>query len=392
MAGLEERTLASGETRWRVYWRQDGRRRVVPFTDETGARRWKALLESAGPELALRALEVPDAARARTVGEQVEHHITHLTGVEEGTRRDYRRMCERDIVPQLGPVPVTALSYDAVAAWVNGLQRRGLSAKSIRNRQSLLSAALASAVRDGLVGTNVAKGVKLPRVERPEMTFLTRDEFARLHELVPARWQPLVMLLAGTGMRWSEATALTVADVDFEARTIQVRRAWKHTDGAGHRLGAPKTTRSNRTVALPTACRDDLEELVEGRGPREFLFTNTRGGPVRHPTFHEGVWTPAVHAFAGDRRRVVREGRGRPRVVWDEVGEGKRPRIHDLRHTFASWAIADGHSLTAIQRTMGHESITTTSDRYGHVFRADRDAFADLVAAPGVVRGIGSRA
>ena len=103
---------------------------------------------------------------------------------------------------------------------------------------------------------------------------------------------------------------------------------------------------------------------------------------MRHQTFHGDVWTPAVRTFAGDTRRTVQGARGRPRIAWDDDGPGKRPRIHDLRHTFASWAIAAGHSLTAIQRTMGHETITTTSDTYGHLFRADRDAFAELVEMP----------
>ena len=44
-----------------------------------------------------------------------------------------------------------------------------------------------------------------------------------------------------------------------------------------------------------------------------------------------------------------------------------RPRVHDLRHTHASWLIAAGIPLTVIQRRLGHESIKTTSDRYGHL-------------------------
>lgn len=382
MAGLEVRQLAGGETRWRVYWRENGRRKVVPFDNEAGALQWKALLESAGPDLAMRVFDVPEAAAARTIAQQLDRHIDHLTGVEDGTRRDYRRMAERDIAPTLGPVPVAALTHEDVARWVNALEGLGLSAKSIRNRQALLSAALSSAVRDRVCKDNVARGVRLPRHDRAEMVFLTREEFARLHALIPQRWQPLVMLLAGTGMRWSEATALTVADVDLDARSLRVRQAWKHTDGAGHKLGPTKTRRSNRTVALPAACRADLERLTADRSPGGFVFTNSRGGPVRHQTFHGDVWTPAVRTFAGDTRRTVQGARGRPRIAWDDDGPGKRPRIHDLRHTFASWAIAAGHSLTAIQRTMGHETITTTSDTYGHLFRADRDAFAELVEMP----------
>lgn len=379
MASINTRTLADGTTVYRVMYRVDGKQRNKTFDDETGARKWLALLEAAGADVARRALHVENAATARTVGEQISHHIEHLSGVEDGTRRDYRRMTARDIAPHLGAIPLPALTRDDVARWVNALQKRGLSPKSIKNRQSLLSAALTSAVRDKHVLDNVAKGVRLPRVDRAEMVFLTHAEFAQLVDLTPERWRALVILLGGTGMRFGEATALTVSDVDLAAASIRIRQAWKHTDGAGHRLGQTKSLRGNRTVALPRASRDALEALTDNRAPGAFLFTNTRGGPVRHATFHGDVWTPLVHAFAGDERHTVKQARGRPRVVWDEVGHGKRPRIHDLRHSFASWAIAAGHSLTAIQRTMGHESIQTTSDQYGHIFRADRDAFVDLV-------------
>lgn len=65
----------------------------------------------------------------------------------------------------------------------------------------------------------------------------------------------------------------------------------------------------------------------------------------------------------------------------DELGDQlrARPRIHDLRHTHASWLIAAGVPLTLIQRRLGHESIKTTSDRYGHLAEgADAAAAAAL--------------
>ncbi len=384
MPSLHTRTHASGAVSYRVMWREHGRQHARTFDNEPGAKKWLALLEAAGSDVALSALEVSGAAHARTVEEQVAAHIEHLTGIEDGTRRDYTRMAERDIYPHLGPVPLPVLSRDDVASWVNKLQRRGLAPKTIKHRHSLLSASLTSAVRDRTIPDNVAKGVRLPRVVHQEMVFLTEQEFARLLDLTPEYWRPLVMLIGATGVRFGEATALQVADVDITGRTIRVHQAWKHTDGNGYLLGPPKTTRSVRTIALPTVCSGDLVKLTSGRSPTDFVFTNTAGGPVRHQAFHAGVWQPLIHAFAGDERRIIPQAVGRPRLVWNQAGSGKRPRIHDLRHSFASWAISAGHPLTAIQRTMGHESITTTSDRYGHLFRADRDAFADLVAVPGI--------
>ena len=62
-----------------------------------------------------------------------------------------------------------------------------------------------------------------------------------------------------------------------------------------------------------------------------------------------------------------------------EAGLTKKPRVHDLRHTNASWLIQAGVPLTVIQRHLGHESIQTTSDRYGHLDRRSSRVVADVV-------------
>lgn len=377
MSSIETRhNERTGTDSYRVRFRHEHANRAVTFTSQAAAEKWQGVLDALGAVQALAVLNVPEAATSRTVAEQVARHVEHLTGVTEGTKSDYRAMLERDISPALGSVPVSLLTREQVATWVNALAARGLSGKSIRNRHSLLSAALTSAQREGLIGQHPCKGMRMPRTDhqRREMVMLTRQEFARLIEPMDARWRPLCLLLVSTGIRWGEATALQVGDVDLAAGTARIRQAWKHTDGKGHELGPPKSRRSLRTVSIEAGVRPILAPLIAGRSPTEFVFTNTRGGPVRQNTFHGDVWTPAVRKFAGDTCEKVPTG-GRPRLVWTK-GPGKRPRIHDLRHTFASWAIAAGVPLTVIQRSMGHESIVTTSDTYGHLQRADYEAVA----------------
>ena len=109
-------------------------------------------------------------------------------------------MASRHITPVLGTVPVDTLTRRDVASWLNGMTG---SAKTKRNVQSVLSAALSSAARDGVVPTNVAKGVQPPRGEsRTGAVFLSREEVATIVEALPPRYQLLVELLAGTGLRW----------------------------------------------------------------------------------------------------------------------------------------------------------------------------------------------
>lgn len=332
---------------WRVRFRHEGHNRAVAFTTEKAAQAWQAVLDGLGPEKAL-ALLAPETDTGRTVAQQVTHHIDHLTGVTDGTRSRYRDIAAQWITPTLGEIPLEHLTRDRVAEWINS---QGSAPKSLMNRHSLLSAALASAVDAGLIPSNPARGVRLPRIDRvEEAVFLTRGEFARLLELIREPYRPLVLLLGGTGMRWGEATALTIGDLDRESRTARIRQAWKQGPGGGV-LGPPKSRRSRRTVAVPEAVFDALAPGMEGRAPHELAVLNPRGRPVRSGSFHEDVWQPAT------------------RILKDETG--RKPRIHDLRHSYASWMLAAGVPITVVQRQLGHESITTTVDTYGHLARAD---------------------
>lgn len=368
--------------KWRVQWRHAGRQYVRTFVSERHARTWAARLEVLGHEEALSLLAKPELVPPPdlpTVARALDEHITNLTGIEEGTRRRYRALARNHIEPDLGNLPVDLLTYVRAASWVNDLTRRGLSPKTIRNVHSLLSATLTTAVREGHVKENVVKGLRLPQDHGEEMVFLDADEVQRFVSLAPDHWKPLIATLFASGLRFGEATALQVRDVDLARGTLRVRQAWKHTAGQGHRLGPPKSPKAQRTIGIPVAVRAVIARLIEGRGPHEFVFTNTHGGPVRHASFHSHVWTPLVHEFAGDTRHATGLT-GRRRWRWDEDGHGKRPRIHDARHTYAALAIAyQGISPKALQAHMGHESIQTTLDTYGHLYPAERDKLAAVV-------------
>lgn len=382
MSWIEKRNITSG-TRYRVCWRDDtARTQVETFADEESAIGWKTILDANGAAIARSILAAGDTGDAPTVTWAVKHHIEHLTDVEPGTRRDYERILREHIATTIGPLPVTALTRDHVAAWVN-TQAGTVTPKTIKNRHTLLSAALTSAMYAGQIPRNVAKGVKMPASGiADEMCFLTQEEFSdlvRAAEIHTPHWRSLVLFLGATGMRWGEASALQARHIDLKHGEIRILQAWKETRGHGHRLGPPKTKMGRRTIPVPTICRPDLERAIAGLGADEFVFRNTQGRVVRHAAFYESCWQTLIHYYAGDQREIYKPARGRSRVIWHETGEGKRPRIHDLRHSYASWAISAGHSLLAVQRVLGHESVTSTSDRYGHLIRADRDAFSDLL-------------
>lgn len=394
MAWIEKR-VQGDLTNWRVLWREAGKRQWETFDDEPAAASFKLHVEADGnrcPRGWVRHQGWADEFQsgAPMFRDFAEQTITARRKADSRTQADYLGMLRNHINPVIGDLPVDRVDRFAVAKVADRAIKAGRSAKTIANIHGLLSSILTDAVGDELIRRNPAIGAMpdVPDVRTEEMVFLSPADFARLLSFVPEFWQPLVRLLVGTGLRWSEATALQVQDVDLlNRKALQVRRAWKYRDGY-FELGEPKTKRARRTVSLSPELIDLLVPYVATGEPKAFVFTTTNGRPVRHANFYLRVWLPAV--FDAQNCDAHRQANHDARRAYElEVRSAKRakrerrltappacgcsgtlvaaPRIHDLRHTHASWLLDEKITLPAIQRRLGHESIQTTIDRYSHL-------------------------
>lgn len=352
MASLWERTRADGSAYISVRYRHNGRQTTTSFDDPAQAVAFQQNVDRFGSVKALEILHANQPADALTVTQWVQKHIDTRTGITKGVVARYRRILELDITPTIGGIPLASLKSEDVAGWVLAMERAEVSPKTIRNKHALLSGALKSAAAKGLIPINPCADVRLPRWDAPEMVFLRPSEYQAIKAKVPAFWVPHLEFLVSSGCRWSEMTALTPEDVDRDECTVAVSKAWKVVPG-GYELGTTKTKRSNRTINVPK----DVLDLADYSG--EWLYANHRGNPPRTNTFITHVWGPAVRSS----------------------GIKKVPRIHDLRHTCASWMIKAGVPLAVVSRHLGHESISTTMDIYGHIDRESGKAAADAIAA-----------
>ena len=167
------------------------------------------------------------------------------------------------------------------AGFIRGRSAKGLSPKTGTNIHGLLSASMTTAVKLGYRPDNPCVGVSLPKSQltHDEMTVLTREEFALLLSKVAPFYQPLVLTLVATGMRFGEATALTASDLDVSARpaTIRVTKAWKRDEDSRYYVGPQQTKRARRTISLPDELVDVLLPLLAAKAPDDLLFTNTTG-------------------------------------------------------------------------------------------------------------------
>jgi integrase len=240
------------------------------FTDHATALRWLEILGKVGPDQAramLNTLCNTVAAPEITVEQWCETHITKLTGVGPGTPGQYRAYIRNDIKLFMGDMGLSEVTRDTIAEWITYLSGDGElehnrnASKTIANKHGFLFSVMASAVRAGLIAANPCEGTRLPEGLGTEMVFLTPDEWTVLHDCLMPRWRPLATFLLLSGMRFGEATALTIGDIDSRKGTCRINKAWKYTGSHSKRvLGPPKTKKGKRTISLAPEALEGLRQ------------------------------------------------------------------------------------------------------------------------------------
>lgn len=357
------RDKASGKPRYLVRYRKaDGRQTMKRgFTTKRDAEQWLTGVETAK----LRGEFVPVSAGRTRLGtladgwlasKQVRVKPSHYESLVSSWRVH--------VEPRWGDSPVGAITAGDVQAWVAGLASER-SATVVIRAHGVLAGVLDDAVRDRLIVTNPARGVTLPRKARKPSRYLTHEQVGALAE---ASGRPLLIYtLAYCGLRWGEATALQVRDVNLLRRRIKVERAVSIVPRRGFIVGTTKGHES-RTVPIPMFLADMLAARISDAGsPDDLVFPAVKAEFLRQPT----------------KSRIV-EGR-RVGVKWWEraLDECGLPWMtpHDLRHTTASLAVQAGASVKAVQRMLGHKSAAITLDIYADLFDSDLDDVAVRMGA-----------
>lgn len=334
---------------WRARYRgPDGRERNKSFQRKSDAERWLTQQRSLMAQG-----DWTDPALGRiTFGEYAEAWLESRADLKPKTRHQYQSLMRQHIMPTWRAVPLAKITFEGLTSWVARLSLSGLGPSGIRQSVFVVSAALDHAVRSGRLRSNPAHGLGLPRPKRRDYVYLTHRQVLAL-AAEAGRGRLLILLLAYTGLRWGEATALRICDIDLDRRRVDVRRAFSDVGGRVI-LGTPKSHQS-RTVPLPRFLAAELAAVVAGRHADQLVFTAPGGSVMRLPNWRRSVFMPA-------RRHT---------------GLSDRFRVHDLRHTAASLMIQAGYPPKMLQEIMGHASITTTLDLYGHLYPGEMDRYAD---------------
>jgi len=342
MAGTKAPGIRQHHGKWQVrYYGPDGQRHAKSFARKTDALAFKGSVETdkqrgdwMDPRLARVTLE--DFARdwLKTKGDVGARTFINI----DGRLRNY-------ILPTFGGRRVSAIKPVNVRKWVADMSKTR-APSTVRATYRTFSQIMRTAEIDGLTRRSPCNGIDLPAEgSGEEMHFLTPEQVATLAETIDGRYRALIFTAAYTGMRAGELAALKVSRVNLLKRRLDVVESLSEVRGA--LVTGPTKTRVRRSVTLPAFLADMLGEHIGGYPSDDgYVFTMREGGPLRQGNFYKRVFRPAV-ARAG-------------------LSEGLR--FHDLRHSCAAILIDQGSNPKQVQARLGHASIRTTLDSYGHLF------------------------
>jgi integrase len=261
------------------------------------------------------------------------------------------------VEPRWRSVKVADIRHTSVQAWIAELST-ALSPSRVTTIHGVLAGILDDAVRDRLLAGNPARGVKLPRKSRRRNVYLKAEQLHAL-EIKSGRYGSLVLLLGTVGLRWGEAAALRVRDVDFLRRRIVLHENAVAVSGTTH-VGTLKSGRS-RSVVVPKFVIDELSITCIGKDRDELIWPAADGGYLPPP--NSKSW------LSGAVARCQKADKTFPRVT-----------AHALRHTAACLAVSAGANVKVVQRMLGHASAAMTLDVYADLFDDDFTAVADKLS------------
>ena len=292
---------------------------------------------------------------AQWLDEWLEKHMTGT--VRPGTLEGYRKDMDNHVKPYLGEKLLIKLTSDDLRELYQLLLERGrklprqncgpgLAPATVRGIHATLHHALKTAADEGLIPFNPAEKVTPPRVQNTPKRVLTHDQMEKF--LCAIRFNPIwhdfFYTELTTGLRRGELCGLTWDDFDSEAGTLKVRRTIHARKGGGLEAGETKTYAGQRTILLPYSTTQLLKERRTA-ALTKWIFPD----PLRPER-------PVNPSSAYRRLKELLKQAGLPSL-----------RFHDLRHTFATHALASGVDAKTLSRILGHTKASFTLDTYTHV-------------------------
>lgn len=277
------------------------------------------------------------------------------------TYRRYRSIVEGHLRPRLGHYKMMEVDGFRIGQLYRDLEGDKLTEALRYTIAKRFRQFLAYCVRFGIIPTNPAGKLPLPRYQAAESRFLTIPEVGQLLTAnLEDRFYPLVYLALDTGARSGELIAATWDDIDWTRAELVINKAASIITGKGVVISETKTPKSRRRVRLagPTIAvlRDHQRRQEAAKVKSNILFPSLRGTYLRYPNLQTIYWP-----------RMLRRAGLAPSITF-----------HALRHTSASLLLlgtptARPVHVKIVSERLGHANINVTLRTYAHVIPGDQE-------------------
>lgn len=359
MASIKPYATKAGQ-RWEVrYVKPDGQgTRKRGFLTKRDATTWQAhaLVRIHDGEF------TAPAARKSLLGPLIERYVQRTAGFRATTIASRESTAKTWVYPKWSTWQVGKVLKADLQDWVEELAKQNCGAATIEKAHTMMFAVMQTAVDDKLISGNPAIGVKLPPAIKRAHPYLSAAEVTELVSHMDERYRLLVSFLAWTGVRFGEAAALRVGDLNLDGASMVISRSV--TEVRGHLIEGPTKSGESRVVPIQPQLVPALRTQIRGLPTNSLVFQAAQGGQLRANTWRNRYLYPGLERATKARAEANRRAYGSAQA-------GKPfPQItpHDLRHTAASLAVQAQANVLGIQRMLGHESASMTLNVYADLF------------------------
>lgn len=308
---------------------------------------------------------VPEGGRL-TVKALVEKYVSLKTGVRPTTQAGYRTVLNLLNKEEFGHRRIDKVHISDAKAWLIQLQKNGRGFSTIRTIRGILRPAFQMAVDDDLIRKNpfgfelatviyndsVTREALTREQERKFMKFVQEDQYYK-------KYYDAIYILFHTGLRISEFTGLTKADIDFKNMKINVDHQLQRYVGVGYQVVEPKTESGIRQIPMTSEVAECFRNIIKARvkpkkepvidGYAGFLFLDKDENPM--VAMH---WEKYFQHICGKYNKIYKV---------------QMPKVtpHVCRHTYCSRMAAAHMNPKTLQYLMGHSDISVTLNTYTHL-------------------------
>lgn len=315
-----------------------------------------------------------------TVAEWLDTWLAeYCNDVKYLTRQKYEAVCRVHLKPAFGATRISNLTAPQIQKFYNELGRTGktakkkddkgnetvtkepLSPKSIRLVHGVLSKALNTALRLGIIRRNPAALCTTPKLEKKEINPLTDEQVkAFVSACASEKYGNVYKLIVFTGLREGEALGLTWDCVDFASGTLKICKQLQRRGNKDELV--PLKNSKPRYLTMPQGVKQILKQQYNQQTADRLrageLWQGWQSAKERETSlvFLKADGTNITAAALYQRYKHIAASIGIP-----------NSRVHDLRHTFAVISLQNGDNVKTVQDNLGHATAAFTLDVYGHV-------------------------